>query len=134
MGTPGLGLDIGRMQCPKCNSEHVNRQRRMRADRWKYAAVYECDDCQHRITVSYLKRPPVLTLPHFLRGPWITFHARCPECGSLQLTVQAERDYIEGFRINPLRVMQRLLRAPMYYCADCRLQFNDLRPRMKLQD
>ena len=121
------------MQCPKCKSERVSRQRRTRAEHWKFAAVYECDDCLHRIGVSYLNKPPKFAMPRFLRMPWITFHARCPECGSFQLQVQMERDYIEGFKINPLRVMQRLLYARMYYCAGCRLQFHDIRPRMKPQ-
>ena len=121
------------MQCPKCKSDRVSRQRRTRAERWKYSAVYECADCLHRIGISYLEQPPKPTVPHFLRMPWITFHVRCPQCGSFQLTVQKERDHIEGFSVNPLRLIQRLLFAPMYYCADCRLQFNDVRPMMKPQ-
>jgi hypothetical protein len=62
--------------------------------------------------------------------PWITFfHARCPRCGEMQLEVLRDRDYIEGFENNPLRIMQKLFGAKLYYCWECRLQFYDLRPR-----
>jgi len=118
------------MQCPKCKSEHVHRERRTPDERWKYAAVFECYDCHHRTGVSHLKQLPRLSLPHFLRAPWITYHARCPHCGNMQLRVYKQRDYVEGYQRNLLRMLQKLLGAPLCYCWECRLQFYDLRPRI----
>lgn len=117
------------IQCPKCQSKHVHRQRRAPNERWKYAAVFECADCRYRIGISHLKNFPKITLPRFLREPWITFHARCPKCGNLQLRIQRRRDYVEGYEDGLLRRIQKFLGAPLCYCWDCRLQFYDLRPR-----
>src|ERR1035437_214978 len=118
------------MQCPKCKSEHVYREHRTRADRWRYAAVFKCSDCHHRIGISHVKILSRLSLAYFIPAPWITSHARCPKCGNMQLQVYRNRDYVEGYEDNLLRTIQRLLGAPLCYCWDCRLQFYDLRPRL----
>ena len=117
------------MLCPKCKSKHVHRKQRAPEERWKYAAVYECYDCQHRVGVSHLKQLPKFSLPRFLEWPWISFHARCPRCGNTKLRVQRRRDWVEGYHESPLRTIEKLLGAPLCYCWDCRLQFHDLRPR-----
>ena len=49
----------------------------------------------------------------------------------MHLRVQRKRDYVEGYELNLLRMIQKLLGAPLCYCWDCRLQFYDLRPRLK---
>jgi hypothetical protein len=121
---------ISQMQCPMCKSSHVHRERRTPEERWKYAAVFECYDCHQRIGISYLRQLPRLSVWHFLRMPWITFHVRCPRCGEMQLKVLRNRDYIEGYENNPLRIIQKLLGAKLYYCWECRLQFHDLRPQL----
>ncbi len=114
------------MQCPECQSTHVYRKRRTRKERWKYAAVFECSDCQHLVSISHVKN--LIAFFNFVDEPLITFHARCPNCGNTQLSIQATRDYVEGYDNGVLRKLQKLLRAPLCYCWNCRLQFHDLRP------
>lgn len=131
VGSPSaVKVGASQMQCPNCRSEHVHRERRTPEDRLKYAAVFECHDCNQRTGISHLKQILNLAVPQFLRMPWITFHARCPHCGNLHLRVHSERDYVEGYERNLLRVIHKLLGAPLCYCWDCRLQFHDLRPRL----
>lgn len=117
------------IQCPKCKSENVRREHRSPEDRRKYAAVFECYDCGNHIGISRLKLLLNLHMPGFAQMPWITTHARCPKCGNMKLQVYRQRDYIEGYHRTLLRLLQRLLGAPLCYCWSCRLQFYDLRPR-----
>jgi hypothetical protein len=122
--------EVREMQCPKCKSSNVHREHRTATDRWKYAAVFECYDCNHRVGISYLSQPLRLAVPQLFRWPWITLHVRCPHCGETELKVMRSRDEVEDYRRGPLRFAQRLLGAKLYYCWLCRLQFYDLRPRL----
>lgn len=60
---------------------------------------------------------------------WLSKTARCPRCGQSDLQKFSRPDPIEGMAQNPFRLVQRLLGAPLLYCAICRLQFYDLRKR-----
>ncbi len=62
--------------------------------------------------------------------PWITLYARCPKCGNTQLKIFKHRDHIEAYQLNLVRILQKLLGAPLCYCWECRLQFYDVRPRI----
>jgi transposase-like protein len=85
-----------------------------------YRSVYACDACgaheAHR---------------HKLVRRYLSIHCRCPRCWSEHLEVFGKRDRIEGFHKSFLRRMQSWLGAPLYYCAGCRLQFYDARPRRR---
>jgi hypothetical protein len=78
--------------------------------------------------VSLLKKAPRLRSSAFVGLPVVSLRARCPKCGNIQLRVFKQRDYVEDFSHNPLRLIQRLFGARLYYCELCRLQFYDLRP------
>lgn len=49
----------------------------------------------------------------------------------MKLRIQHRRDFVEGYHDSLLRSVEKLFGAPLCYCWDCRLQFYDLRPRLK---
>jgi DNA-directed RNA polymerase subunit RPC12/RpoP len=103
-------------RCARCNT--FDRIHRTLWQHLLYTAVYECRDCKSRF-----KNPRKF-------GFRISRHARCPECGWRYLHRFARRDHIERMSRHPLSVLQHLLGAHLYFCADCRLQFYDLRRRL----
>jgi hypothetical protein len=56
-------------------------------------------------------------------------YANCPRCAGHELVILAEADHIDEMNMNPLRLVQRVFGARLYYCHTCRLQYYDLRRR-----
>jgi len=98
-----------------------------------YAAVLECEDCTQLLRVSYLQQPPRLHVRTWLRMRLNALCARCPRCGSDRLSGGAGPDAVHNYRSRPVRTLQRLMGAPLCYCAECRLQFYDLRPKRHIE-
>lgn len=56
---------------------------------------------------------------------------RCPRCTSRDLRIRQKRDRVDGFSKHPVRLLQGLFGARLYYCWQCRLQFYDIRRRAR---
>jgi hypothetical protein len=85
-----------------------------------YESLFTCDDCGF---VHAERR----TLGH----PVLSLHARCPKCARYDVKKLVSRDEVDPFYWNPLFLIQALFGAPLLYCAWCRIQFYDLRPRRR---
>jgi hypothetical protein len=57
--------------------------------------------------------------------------ARCPKCSGTQLRRRSKRDGIDPLLRNPFRMAQMLLGGTLYHCEYCRIQFYDLRSRLR---
>lgn len=100
----------------------MRRSRRRMFENLFFAAAYRCDECRVRVRISRM------TVFRKLR------YAACPRCGGFALTVLARRDHIDAMLNNPLRLLMGKLRARLYHCRACRLQFHDLRHRAPLSE
>lgn len=97
----------------------MKRRKRSLAERFRYAAILRCSECQFEAA-----------LPLTLLYPQLSRIARCPRCSSTELRLLARRDPIERMYRGPLSMLWRWLGAPLLYCPFCRLQFYDFRPRV----
>jgi hypothetical protein len=52
----------------------------------------------------------------------------CIRCGSLRVRKLEYRDGIDAMSRHPFSLLFALLRAPIYHCSLCRLQYHDRRP------
>ena len=104
--------------CPCCG-EAMRRSRRTLAERVLFAQAQCCTKCATRCRLSRWRS---------LRD---SRYVSCPRCAGQNLRVFSRIDRIEGMQRNPLRWIERLLGAPLYYCAACRLQFFDVRPLLR---
>jgi DNA-directed RNA polymerase subunit RPC12/RpoP len=102
--------------CPFCGKETV-RVKRSFFQKFYILAVFKCLECDRR---SHLHRR--------FSG---VFHryAECPQCGTRHLSKLRSVDKIDRLNRNPLRLLLAIVRAPLYHCTFCRLQFWDCRPR-----
>lgn len=104
------------MVCPACRSSRMLRQRRSFTEKFRFAAVYVCQDCKQSHRVPIRRRYPMLSL-----------NVCCPRCGTRDLRIFTRIDNIEGMYNNPFSRIQQLFGATLWYCQWCRLQFFDCR-------
>jgi len=84
-------------------------------EKFLYVAMYECRQCH--------KRKPEPRWYSLYLGDY----PRCPRCGTYRLTRLATRDKIDKMLKGPVNFVQFLLRADLYHCRYCRVQFYDVR-------
>ena len=99
--------------CPACG-KMPSRVSRNILERLLYWRVYSCP-CEQT----------------WWGDPRLSTKVRCPRCHRTDLRRRRERDRIDRMLLNPLRYMQRFVGAPLYHCEFCRIQFYDVRRRVK---
>lgn len=102
--------------CERCGKKAVRIPRNWWTRLW-FTAKYRCIDCRYER--AYLRRPALPSL-----------HRACPRCGNRELERFPNRDRIDKTYLNPISMLQRLIGAPLWWCAWCRLQFYDYRPAL----
>lgn len=107
--------------CPKCTSGALERVPRSLVERFVYRRVLVCRKCGYRKPV---RRMPFESETAFL----VSAHTRCIQCGNLRVRRLPKRDMIDRMSAHPISVLAGLMRAPIYHCNPCRLQYHDWRP------
>ncbi|MGC4081145.1 MAG: hypothetical protein QM736_03280 [Vicinamibacterales bacterium] len=107
--------------CPKCNDPALERVRRSLVERLLFRKVLVCAKCGFR---KRERRVPFEAELAFVTAS----HTRCIECGSVRVRRLSRRDGIDRMSAHPLSVLAGLVRAPIYHCNPCRLQYHDWRP------
>lgn len=102
--------------CTVCGQEVVRTKRNF-VQRLYTLAIFKCPRCDQRM---YLRRR------FFSIFSW---YAQCPKCGTRGLSKLKSRDRVDRLNKNPLRLLLAVVRAPLYHCTFCRLQFWDWRSR-----
>ena len=105
-------MEYGEKQCETCGSDLL-RVRRSLTARILYLSVYKCSFCEVRTATA---RPFTF---------WLARRSQCPRCGNRRLDRMLERNEIERLYLRPLVLAQSLLRAKLYHCPDCDLQFSE---------
>lgn len=100
----------------------MHRSRRRFFESIFFSAAYRCEECRFRVRV------PRLT------GWKNKRYVSCPRCGGFTLSVLSRRDYVDAISKNPLRFILGKLKARLYHCRACRLQFHDVRRRAPSSD
>jgi hypothetical protein len=77
--------------------------------------MYQCQHCHTR-------RPEPRWFALYLGD-----YPRCPRCGTYRLTRLSEPDHIDRMYRSALSLLQWVLRADLYHCRYCRIQFYDVR-------
>ena len=108
------------MRCIYCSGGKLRRKSRTILQRLRYAAIYTCTHCEAQSYYGY-----------FGRTAMISVAAACPQCGNTRLDVASRRDKIDPLHRGLLPTLLRWLGAPLLRCLRCRLQFHDLRPRLR---
>ena len=101
-------------QCETCGGDLL-RVRRSPTAKVLYLSVYKCSFCEVRTA-----RARCFTF-------WLARRSQCPRCGNKRLDRMLERRGIEKLYLRPLVLAQSLLRARLYHCPDCDLQFSERR-------
>jgi hypothetical protein len=99
--------------------ESLVRTRRYLWEKPIYSVIFTCRTCESRVGA---KR-------NFFR--YFGGYAKCPRCGSEELKARKKRDGIDTLIKNPISVLQSLTGGKLYHCLFCRIQFYDLRDRVK---
>lgn len=102
------------LHCPSCRGR-LQRVHRTFAEKFIYTATYECLQCRAR-------KPEPRWYALYLGD-----YPRCPRCGTYRLTRLSERDKIDKMKKGLINFAQFLLRADLYHCRYCRVQFYDVR-------
>lgn len=103
------------MQCAKCGKT-LRRVPRSLWQRFRYAAIYRCRQCQVQECEPYRYRY------HF--GPYV----RCPRCGTVKVSQLRHRDKIDRMHWGPLGLIEFVVGAgKLFHCRFCRRQFYDRR-------
>jgi DNA-directed RNA polymerase subunit RPC12/RpoP len=101
-------------QCERCGGR-LKRVHRTFLERFRYLAVFECQDCLQQVCVPRQYRY------HFGE------EARCPHCGTTRLSKLKERDGIDPMESGVLNLVEHLAGGRLYHCCFCRIQFYDRR-------
>lgn len=104
-------------RCFKCGGS-LARVRRSFRERLRYTSLYKCRQCGD---YSHDDRWFMLLLGD---------ESRCPECGTYRIYKLKSLDRVDRMYKNPLSYCQKFVGAELHWCAFCRLQFYDLRPRV----
>ena len=102
--------------CSTCGHETI-RVRRNYLQKVYTFAIFKCPKCSNRM---YLRRASFGALSRY---------AQCPQCGTRNLSKLKCIDRVDRMNKNPLRMLLMVVRAPLYHCTFCRLQFWDVRKR-----
>jgi len=101
--------------CRRCRGR-LHREHRRWWQKLVHRSIYVCDDCgaQDPHPHKYVR--------------YFSIHPQCPRCCSDDLKVHGKLDRVDTLQSGFFRRIQSWVRAPLYYCDRCRLQFYDLRP------
>ena len=98
-------------QCDSCGGDLLRMHRRL-TEKIFYLSVYRCSVCEVQTARA---RPFTL---------WLARSSKCPRCGNTRLNRMLERRRLERLYARPLALTQSLLRAKLYHCPECDLQYH----------
>ncbi|MFN7916254.1 MAG: hypothetical protein U0Q55_13015 [Vicinamibacterales bacterium] len=107
--------------CPNCAAGILERVPRSFVERFLYRKVLQCGKCGFR---TRERRVPFEAEIEFATAA----HTRCIQCGNLRVRRLPKRDMIDRMSTHPISLLAGLVRAPIYHCNPCRLQYHDWRP------